>query len=127
MRRAPELPSYIQAAAAIDLKIGNAATGRNIRHLKELDAPESLGARRLDLPPVEGLKVVQVAQLTRLTDAFTAGEALVAKEPQTVINVVEVAHEEQECADRCSCAALARIAVHNDHVLRILCLNKFNT
>lgn len=121
-----KLLSYVQAAAAEDLKIGLAPARGYVRYLHELYAFEPLGAWRLDLPSIEGLKVVKVAQLTRLADSFAAGEPLVAKEPQAVIDVVEVAHEEQYGADGRPCAALTGVAVHDDHILWIRCLHKFN-
>ena len=122
-----KLLPYIQAAAAKDLKIGLAAARGYVRHLHELHACQPLGTGRLDLPSIEGLKVVQVAQLARLADSFAAGEPLVTKEPQAVIHVVKVAHEEQYGTDCRPCAALSRVAVDDDHVLRIRCLHKFNS
>ena len=81
LRRGCELFSYIQATAAEDLKVGFTPAMGDIRHLHELNASELLCAGRLNFSPIKRLKVVQVAQLARLTDSFAASEPLVPEKP----------------------------------------------
>ena len=68
---------------------------------------------------IEGLEVVEVAKLTRLTDAFAADELLVAEELEAGVHIVEEAHEEKHGANARPCATLSRVAVHDQHVLGI--------
>ena len=68
---------------------------------------------------IEGLEVVEVAKLTRLTDAFAADESLVAEELEAGVHIVEEAHEEKHGADARPSAPLTRVAVHDQHVLGI--------
>jgi hypothetical protein len=69
---------------------------------------------------VESFEVVQIAQLARLADSFAASEPLMTVKSQAVIQVVVKAREKQNRANGGACAALARIAMHNDDVLRVL-------
>ena len=89
--------------------------------MNELDAAQTLRSRRLDLVPKEGFKVVEVAQLARLTDTFAAREALVTVKLQAVVDVGEEAHEEEQGADRRARPSLSRVAVHDQDVLRVSC------
>ena len=68
---------------------------------------------------IEGLEVVEVAKLTRLTDAFAADELLVAEELEAGVHIVKEAHEEKHGANARPCATLSRVAVHDQHVLGI--------
>ena len=68
---------------------------------------------------IEGLKVVEVAKLARLTDTFAADESLVAEELETGVHIVEEAHEEKHGANARPSATLTRVAVHYQHVLGI--------
>ena len=54
-----------------------------------------------------------------MTDSFTTDESLVTIEPQTVIDIIKVAHEEQKCTDGRTCSSLARVAVHDENILRV--------
>ena len=116
-----ELPSYVQASATKHLEVRLAATMRYVRHLHKLDSSELLRAGRLYFTSIEGLKVVQIAQLAGLTDAFTAGEALVSEKSEAIVHIIEVAHEKQDCADGRPCATLARVAMDDEHVFRVRC------
>jgi hypothetical protein len=69
---------------------------------------------------VVALKVVQVTKLARLRDALAAHEPLVTVKLERVVDVVEEAHVKKYGANRCARAAFARVAVNNDHSLRIL-------
>ena len=68
---------------------------------------------------IEGLKVVEVAKLARLADAFAADESLVAEELEASVHIVEEAHEEKHGANARPSATLSRVAVHDQHVLGI--------
>ena len=68
---------------------------------------------------IEGLKVVEVAKLTWLTDAFAADESLVAEELETSVHIVEEAHEEKHGANAGPRASLSRVAVDDEHVLGV--------
>ena len=68
---------------------------------------------------IEGLEVVEVSKLAWLTDAFAADESLVAEELEAGVHIVEEAHEEKHGANARPSASLSRVAVHDQHVLRI--------
>ena len=68
---------------------------------------------------IEGLEVVEVAELARLTNAFAADESLVAEELEAGIHIVEEAHEEKHGANAGPRAALSRVAVDDEHVLGV--------
>ena len=68
---------------------------------------------------IEGLEVVEVSKLAWLTDAFAADESLVAEEFEASVHIVEEAHEEKHGANARPSATLSRVAVHDQHVLRI--------
>ena len=68
---------------------------------------------------IEGLEVVEVAKLARLTDSFAADESLVAEELEAGVHIVEEAHEEKHGANARPSATLSRVAVHDQHVLGI--------
>ena len=114
-----ELFPNVHAPTVVNLKEGYAATARKIRHLYELDPPEPLCRWTLYLISEECFKVVQVTQLAGLADPLTTDESLVAVEAQAVIDIIEVTHEEQEGANRCTRSPLPRIAVHDYNILRI--------
>ena len=87
--------------------------------MNELDASESLGSGRLDLVPKEGFKVVEVSELAWLTDTLSTSESLMTVELEAVVHVAKVAHKKKECTYCSACPTFARVAVHDQHILRV--------
>ena len=110
---------YVEAVAGVDFEEGCTSSAAQIWHIHKLDSLESLASGRLDLVPIEGLKVVEISELARLTDSFATCKSLVAIKQQTVVNVVEKAQKEKDGTNGGPCTSLARITVHNYHVLRV--------
>lgn len=102
-----------------NLKARHAPSRTHPRNSIELDRPQPFYRWRLYLFLVKAFEVIEVSELAWLADAFAADKSLVAIEAKSVVDVVEVAHEEEDCADRCPCSPLARIAMHNNSVFRI--------
>ena len=102
----------VKPTAAVDFEKRYAPTATHVGNLDELDASEALCCWRLDLVPEESLKVVQVAQLARLTDSFSASEAHLAVVLEALVNIVQEAHEKEDGTDGSPCATLSRVAVH---------------
>lgn len=111
----------VESVALVNLKVRRAPIPRKRWDVLELDPAQLLDAGRLDLPAVKSLEVVEVPQLARLRDALTAGESLMAIEPEAVINIVEVAQEEQDRRNRSACAAFPGVAMNRNYVLRVSC------
>ena len=106
-------------ATAVDLNVGLAATARHLRHSRNDNAVQHLclwGAHTL---PVYVLKVLHVADLRRLRDAFSTGEALPAIVGNRILSMKGKAREEKETANCCACATLSSVAVADDYVLRV--------
>ncbi len=68
---------------------------------------------------VEAFKVIQIAQLARLADTLTAHKSLVTIESEAVVNGTAVTHIQKDCTNSCASAALTRIAMHDNSILRI--------
>ena len=56
---------------------------------------------------IEGLVVIEVAQLARLTNSLATSESPMTVKLKTIVNVVKVAHVEQKGADCGACATFA--------------------
>ncbi len=69
-------------------------------YFEKLDAFQPFYRRRLHNLLIKAFKIVNVAQLARLTDAFAARESFMPIESKGVIHVVNEATEKQE-ADNC--------------------------
>lgn len=80
-------------------------------------------ARRLHHALVYAFKVVDVTNLTRLCDASAVDEPLPAIVCDCFACTFSESAEHQEAADRCACAALACVTVH-DHDVVCLCAHE---
>ena len=110
----------VETLAIINFKEWSATAGRHIRYLVELDGFQSTGCWWLYLFFVIALEIVQVTELTRLRDALAAYGPSVTVKLERVVDVVKEAHVKKYGANRCTRAAFSRVAVNNDHSLRIL-------
>ena len=111
--------AYIKATTGVDFKVWHTATTWYSRHLDELHTAKALRSWWFDLTPEECLKVIEVAQLARLTHAFTASESHMAIELEALVHVFKITQEKEYRTYRCTCAPLTRVAMHYDHVFRI--------
>ena len=64
--------------------------------------------------------------MARLAHTFATSEPLMTVELKAVINVVEVAHEEQKSADGCACPSFARVAMDDYDILRVSYIKSVN-
>mmetsp|Transcript_13354 Transcript_13354/g.16905 ORF Transcript_13354/g.16905 Transcript_13354/m.16905 type:complete len:312 (-) Transcript_13354:178-1113(-) len=120
LRRVGKGLADVQTATAVDLEEGHAAAAAHVWHLHELNAPEALGRRRLDLLSVEGFEVIEVPELAGLTHALAACEAHLSVKLQTLVHIFKEAHEEEHSADGGSRATFARVAVHDQDIFGVI-------
>ena len=77
---------HLHALTVVNHKTWSTSRSRYFRHFIELYSSQSFYARRFDLLFVVTLKIVQIAKLTRLTNAFTADKSPMTVKAQTIFN-----------------------------------------
>jgi hypothetical protein len=76
-------------------------------YFEKLDAFQPFDRRRLHNLLIKAFKIVNVAQLARLTDAFAARESFMPVESKGIIHVVKEATEKQETDNCGACTSLS--------------------
>ena len=89
------------------------------RHFDKLNSFKSFEARWLDFLMIQRFKVVEISELTWLSDSFTAWETLMAKKSQAVIDVVKVPHIQQNSTNCWPSTAFPCIAMDNQNIVSV--------